>query len=405
MSQVITDAKSRFAALDPSRSFIVQAPAGSGKTELLTRRILTLLAEVDEPEEILAITFTRKAASEMRQRVLSTLLDAQNNTPVANDYQQQGRDLAQAVLLRDQNRNWQLLQNPSRLSMQTIDSLCAVLTRQLPVTSNFGAELGVLEDARRLYLVAAQRCIEENLVEDQLGYLELQQLLVHLDNNVERVQGLLAGMLANRDQWLRHYSQAGSRGHLEQDLQALVSARFDKLEELVPAHVLTELPALLQMAADAVIGLDLDKPAQHLGGMDAIPRPAYSSGLTWQLLADFLLTNNSPFGFRKRIARTEGFPVSPADAEDLNLTVAELKQRKKQFVDWFDEMKTIDGLESMLREIRDLPLTGYTDKQWTIMESLLKLLSLCVAELHLVFRRTHRSCSGAGLQTSAHPGG
>ena len=56
-----SDSAVRAAAIDPGKSFLIQAPAGSGKTELLTDRILALLATVNRPEEIVAITFTRKA--------------------------------------------------------------------------------------------------------------------------------------------------------------------------------------------------------------------------------------------------------------------------------------------------------------------------------------------------------
>src|ERR1700760_1908972 len=111
------DQGARARTLETSESFLVQAPAGSGKTELLTRRLLKLLAEVDEPEEILAITFTIAATAEMRARVLKHLHEAQEK-PADNEM---GR-LARAALENDRRRGWNLLQQPQRLSILTIDA-------------------------------------------------------------------------------------------------------------------------------------------------------------------------------------------------------------------------------------------------------------------------------------------
>src|SRR5690554_2618811 len=95
-----SDAAVRLAAVDPARSFVVQAPAGSGKTELLTDRILALPATVNRPEEIVAITFTRKAASEMHDRVLSKLAAAKGPCP-DDAHRRRSWMLAQQALQRN----------------------------------------------------------------------------------------------------------------------------------------------------------------------------------------------------------------------------------------------------------------------------------------------------------------
>ena len=181
MKSIIADQAARDAALDPRRSFIVQAPAGSGKTELLVQRYIRLLGAVEKPEEILAITFTIKAAAEMRKRVLEKI---ENPGEIAH-----------------------------RLRIQTIDAFCASLVRQMPVTSRFGAQPAVVEDAGEHYREAALRTLQE--LTPAAG-----SVLLHLDNNMDAAAGQIASMLARRDQWLRKAGLAPTRPQLESALRA-----------------------------------------------------------------------------------------------------------------------------------------------------------------------------------------
>ena len=173
----IADAAVRERALAHTDSFIVQAPAGSGKTELLVQRYLKLLYLPKNPEEVLAITFTRKAAAEMRKRVLKEL---PNPGEIAH-----------------------------RLRILTMDAFCASLTRQVPVLARFGAQPEIVEDASGLYLDAAFRTLGD------FRDPNVARILAHLDNDLAAAAGLLAALLARRDQWLRNAGNPPTRAELE----------------------------------------------------------------------------------------------------------------------------------------------------------------------------------------------
>src|SRR4051812_7797957 len=147
------DELARERALDVTESFIVQAPAGSGKTTVLTQRYLRLLATVDEPEQVLAITFTRKAAGEMRERVRQAL---DGNITVKSPADELTLRLAVAARAQAARRNWGIEDNTARLRIQTIDSFNHSLASSLPITSRSGFARGVADSPDDLYKLAAR---------------------------------------------------------------------------------------------------------------------------------------------------------------------------------------------------------------------------------------------------------
>jgi ATP-dependent exoDNAse (exonuclease V) beta subunit len=152
----VADYRQRLEGLDPLRSFCVTAPAGSGKTGLLIQRFLALLARVKQPEEVLAITFTRKAAAEMRARVVEALELASEDQRPADAHRALTWSLARQALHNDSAQGWHLPATPARLNIKTIDGYCATLTRQMPVLSSFGGAVEAVDDARPYYLEATR---------------------------------------------------------------------------------------------------------------------------------------------------------------------------------------------------------------------------------------------------------
>ncbi len=371
------DLGQRATALDPARSFIVQAPAGSGKTELLIQRFLVLLSTVHRPEEITAITFTRKAAAEMRRRVIEALASARNPTPPDEAHEALTWRHARKVLEQDAKLGWKLQESAARLRIQTIDSLSAALTRQMPVLARFGAQPESIEDASALFGEAARNTLA--LLEGGEGpAADVANLLEHLDNNAAVAEKLLAGMLARRDHWIDNLHGAGDRPALEAALADVLHEVLVSLEAAVPEEVATEMVELAAYAAANLAGAQADSPLCACLALAGLPE-ANEAGLgAWHGLADLLLTKEGEW--RKRVDVRLGFPAgtdaaSKARAQEFKLRHAALMQI----------LADRDEFLEALAILRLAPPPRYADEQWQVLGSIVNLLPRAILELKLVF--------------------
>ncbi len=363
----IVDARQRLTAIDPTRSFCVSAPAGSGKTELLIQRYLGLLSRVERPEQVLAITFTRKAAAEMRERVVAALQGAIDGSACGNPHQRQTRELAEQALAADTASGWHLVRDISRLNIKTIDSFCGGLTRQMPVLSEFGGQASPVDDAGELYDEAVHGLFRA-LQQTDAVYPDLAALMLHFDNNWERLRDLLVALLARRDQWRGyvgvHRAPAESEAYLVATVNNLVR------EELV------DLAATLAPCGEELLDLQC-YAAAHLGNPAprAFPGSEPDQVGAWRSLLKLLLTGGGTW--RRRLTVAEGFPPGKGEAQ----------ARKEQLKALIGRLAAIEGLEQRLAAVDSLPEMAPGSNAWQLLVHLSRLLPRLAAELLLVFQR------------------
>ncbi len=255
----IPDAAARATALDPSRSFIVQAPAGSGKTELLVRRFLSLLATAKRPESVLAITFTRKAAAEMRERVVSALKEGRRPEPDPPAHHLERIELARKALARSEAQGWELLENAGRLQISTIDSLCARLVAATPLLSRLGSAPKTVENAFPYFREAARRVLAHAGEDSELGRAAAG-MLARREVRGRDVEGQIVSMLARRDQWLGGVLDSNKDpdeaiARFEQALAGMMEAQLLSITELFGDDFLREIESLARMTRNVLDGL------------------------------------------------------------------------------------------------------------------------------------------------------
>ena len=374
------DQAQREIALDSTRSVIVQAPAGSGKTDLLTRRFLRLLAEVDDPGQIVAITFTRAAAAEMRHRILAELenADARGSAdPGADETSMEA--LATCALARSRERDWRLPDLASQLRISTIDSFCRELAIQQPIHSGIGNQLQISERPAELYRRAALAMLEKL---GDSAYPELsdaiRDLLLWRDNGWKEVEELLVKMLGQRDRWMHDFVLRQEkdweelRERLERPLANAVRAAIDNLEHLIDTHTRDEVHQLAQFACDQKPNesyRELAELAEFPSGPYETHAALEDAQTAYLCVAKLLLTNDGKF--RQKVDARLGFPKEAGE--------------KQQLEDLIEALSGVSALEGALDAVRDLPPARYSEEEWKIVRASFTLLRQAVGELQAIF--------------------
>ena len=173
------DASARQFAVDPLNNVVLEASAGTGKTSVLVARYVNLLKAGVDPANILAITFTRKAAAEMRERILHELRTAASRSEI---------DRARWVELRDRLGD---------IAISTIDAFCLSLLREFPLEADLdpGFDMADETEVPRLVEVALDQTLR---ILTRLARTEPDVALVFAQLGISRTRDGLGALLGRR---------------------------------------------------------------------------------------------------------------------------------------------------------------------------------------------------------------
>jgi ATP-dependent helicase/nuclease subunit A len=200
----LVDGAARAYAVNPAENVVLEASAGTGKTRVLVERYVNLLAAGVDPEHILAITFTRKAAAEMRQRIVERLKEASRTSALG------------AARWRD------LRGRLGEIAISTIDAFCLALLREFPLEADVDPAFELADETEMPRLV--EEALDRSLrICRAMARDDDEVALVFAQLGERRLRQGLAALLSRRlvaPALLRRYLADGPR-----DLTAAVACR------------------------------------------------------------------------------------------------------------------------------------------------------------------------------------
>ena len=291
--QESADARARRLAVDPLRNVALEASAGTGKTRVLVDRYVRLLESGVAPRNILAITFTRKAAAEMRQRVMATLRERHREGGITPARWREVRDAF------------------GDIAISTIDAFCLSLLHEFPLEAGVDPGFDLADETETPRFIEASldsalsigRAVSLDdpdvaLLFTELGETRLRKALTALLD-----RRLVAADALNRFVRGRDMSAAAACARLQGTLRGAISSISGTDGASVRAFVASG-PVL---AGFGLLALEIEELMAPAG----LP-PARLRGLLDRLSALVLTQKGEP---RKRLLHTKANFRSPADYE------------------------------------------------------------------------------------------
>lgn len=229
MSKLIIPKNATYAqseAADPKNSVWVSANAGSGKTHVLTERVIRLLLEGTEPARILCLTYTKAAAAVMQTRIFNTLsgwTELDDQALSKELARLEGKEPPKKRLAEARRLFARALETPGGLKIQTIHAFCEGLLHQFPLEANIAGHFELMDELKRdEFLESARRYVLEK------AYLKKDQdlsdaLMLVLKTAGESGLDSLLSEAVNKRQALSHFlpvvTGKGGKQYFEKVLQ------------------------------------------------------------------------------------------------------------------------------------------------------------------------------------------
>lgn len=358
-------------ALDPARSAGVSASAGSGKTWLLTARILRLLLEGVPHDRLLALTFTRKAAAEMKARVNQRLRELALADEATLDLRLAELGLRPDATLRARARGLHqaLLFSPWPLRASTLHAFCQDLIARFPAEAGVAPGFEISENETALLSAAWQGAQQFIHAQPQSAAAQALHTLMGLGCGEHALSQIVQDFLAHRADW-----QAWAQGReqplvdLEQDLRVQLALAAEEPWAALQTPAFNARLKIFWSSLEQTGGTRYVKPASLAPALDA------QGEARLKRLVDALLKNDGePYSFKFTKEQRKQHPGAQLDQieEAYGMLAQSVVQARSQWFAHRTLQRTLAGctlglaaLEALDAVQRTRNCLGFADLEW-----------------------------------------